>query len=95
MISKNDDLVSRVEAKLDSARFPSDLKEILRLFGPDFSKRRWDGLLMVEKLSEERLNGEGVARTGLVDVDDELLIFKFHEVEGMICGKHSGLPPTS
>ena len=50
---------------------------------------------MVEKLSEERLNGEGVARTSLVDVYDELLIFKFHEVEGMICGKHSGLPPTS
>ena len=28
-------------------------------------------------------------------MDDELLIFKFHEIERMICGQHSGLPPAS
>ena len=50
---------------------------------------------MMEKLSEEGHDGEGVTGSSLVDVDDDLLIFKFHEVEGMICGEHSGLPPAS
>ena len=50
---------------------------------------------MMKKGSEERLDGERVARASLVDVDNELLIFKFHEVERMICGEHSGLPPAT
>ncbi len=39
------------------------------------------------------MDGEGVAGTGLRDVNDELLGFEIHQIEGMIRREDAGLPP--